>query len=85
MTGYVNGFPGSNEDAREFWERHSLANFAGEIEEAREVQFVKRNNLIVSLDLEKEDMKRLRLLARKKGIKYTDLITLWIKEHLSKL
>ncbi|WP_277995698.1 hypothetical protein [Moorella stamsii] len=25
---------------------------------------------------------RLRLLARKKGVKYADLITAWVKEHL---
>ncbi|SFR18458.1 CopG family antitoxin [Desulfoscipio geothermicus] len=70
------------EEAREFWEIHSLADFADDLEVARDVKFVKRNNLVVSLDLEKEDMKRLRMLANKKGVGLTDLITHWIKEQL---
>jgi hypothetical protein len=70
------------EEAREFWETHSLADFADDLEVARDIKFVKRNNLVVSLDLEKEDMKRLRMLANKKGVGLTDLITHWIKEQL---
>lgn len=70
------------EEAREFWETHSLADFTDDLEVVDDVQFVKRNNLIISLDLGKEDMKRLRLLAKKKGIGLNDMITLWIKEHL---
>lgn len=55
-----------------------LAAFAGSLEEAKEVRFTGRNNLVVTLNLEKEDLKRLRLLARKKGVKYTDLIIAWV-------
>jgi len=70
------------EETRKFWETHSLADFGDDLEVARDVKFVKRNNLVVSLDLEKEDMKRLRMLANKKGVGLTDLITHWIKEQL---
>lgn len=70
------------QEAREFWETHSLADFPDDLEVARDVQFVKRNNLVVSLDLEKEEMKRLRILANKKGVELNDLITHWIKENL---
>lgn len=70
------------EEAREFWETHSLADFTDELEEAGEIQFVKRNNLVISIDLEKEDLRRLRLLARKKGVRLNDMVTLWIKERL---
>jgi hypothetical protein len=70
------------EEARKFWETHSLADFADDLEVVDDVQFVKRNNLVISLNLEKEDMKRLQLLARKKGIGLTDMITLLVKEQL---
>ncbi|KFD40588.1 hypothetical protein HX99_03660 [Peptococcaceae bacterium SCADC1_2_3] len=70
------------EKARKFWEIHSLADFADELEEANDVQFVKRNNLIVSLDLEREDLGRLYRLAREKGTRVNNLITLWVKERL---
>ncbi len=72
----------TTEEAREFWETHTLVDFTDNLEVAKDVQFVKRNNLVISLDLEKEDMKRLRLLADKKGVRLTDLITHWIRENL---
>ncbi|HAG09607.1 MAG TPA: hypothetical protein DCK87_08630 [Desulfotomaculum sp.] len=71
------------EEARKFWEEHSLADFADELEETDDVQFVKRNNLIVSLDLERRDLGRLYHLARKKGATVNNLITLWVKERLA--
>lgn len=70
------------QEAREFWEKNSLADFAGELEEAKEVKFVRKGNFVVSLKLEKDDEKRLRQLAKKKGVKYSELITSWVKEHL---
>jgi len=69
-------------EARDFLEKNSLADFAANLEEAKDVHFTGRNNLVVTLNLEKEDLKRLRLLARKKGAKYADLINLWVKQHL---
>ncbi|MDH7577426.1 MAG: CopG family antitoxin [Bacillota bacterium] len=70
------------QEAREFWEKHSLADFAGELEEAKEVKFIRKGNLVVSLKLEEDDENRLRQLAKKRGVKYSDLITSWVKEHL---
>jgi len=70
------------EEARKFWETHSLADFADELEEADDVHFVKRNNLLISLDLEREDLRRLYHLAKEKGTKVNNLIALWVKERL---
>ncbi|MGB9903990.1 MAG: CopG family antitoxin [Desulfotomaculales bacterium] len=70
------------EEAREFWETHSLADFADDLEEAGDIKFVKRNNLVISVDLGKEDLPYLRLLAQKKGVRLNDLVTSWIKERL---
>ncbi len=72
------------EEAREFWEKHSLAEFADELEQTKEVKFAKKGSLIVSLKLDKEDEKRLRCLATKQGVKYSDLVTSWVKERLQK-
>ena len=70
------------QEAREFWEKHSLVDFSNDLEVAKEVKFKKKNNLVISIDLEKEDENLLYQLAKKKGVKYSELITLWIKEHL---
>ena len=70
------------QEAREFCEKHSLVDYADELEEAKELKFVRKSNLIVSLKLEKEDEKLLHQLAKKKGIKYSELITFWVKERL---
>ncbi|WP_347488528.1 CopG family antitoxin [Desulfoscipio sp. XC116] len=70
------------EEAREFWDTHSLADFTDEVEVANDVQFTKRNNLLIPLDLEKEDLKRLRIIAGQKGLRLNDLVTRWIKEQL---
>ncbi len=71
-------------EAREFWEKHSLAEFADKLEQTKEVKFAKKGSLIVSLKLEKDDEKRLRRLATKQGVKYSDLVTSWVKERLQK-
>lgn len=70
------------EEARGFWDTHSLADFIDEVEVANDVQFTKRNNLLISLDLEKEDLKRLRIIAGQKGLRLNDLVARWIKEQL---
>jgi len=73
------------QEAREFWEKHSLTNFTGELEEAKEVKFVRKDSLVVSLKLEKDDEKRLRQLAKKKGVKYSDLIPPGLKSASTKV
>lgn len=70
------------QEAREFWEKNTLTDFADSIEEAKEIKFVRKHGLVVSLKLEKEDEKRLRHLAKKKGVRYSDLVTSWVKDHL---
>ena len=70
------------EEARNFWETQSLADYTDQLEVVNDIEFVKRNNLLVSLDLEKEDMKRLQLLAKKKGISMAGIINLLVKEQL---
>ncbi len=70
------------QEARDFWNNNSLADFENDLEEAKEVKFT-RKKLIISIDLEKEDEKRLRLIAKQKGVKYSDLIASWVKERLN--
>ncbi|MCG9966754.1 BrnA antitoxin family protein [Pelotomaculum terephthalicicum JT] len=70
------------QEAREFWEKHSLVDFSKDLEVAKEVKFKRKGKLVVSIALGKEDENLLHQLAKKKGVKYSDLITLWVKEHL---
>ncbi|KJS16229.1 MAG: hypothetical protein VR69_10110 [Peptococcaceae bacterium BRH_c4b] len=73
---------GTFQEARDFWNNNSLADFENDLEETKEVKFT-RKKLIISIDLEKEDEKRLRLIAKQKGVKYSDLIASWVKERLN--
>lgn len=70
------------EEARNFWETHSLADYANDLEVVNDIEFVKRNNLLISLNLEKEDMKRLQQLAKKKGISLAGIVNLLVIEQL---
>ena len=73
------------DEARDFWDTHSLSDFTDEFEATKDVQFTKRNNLLISLDLEKDDMKRLRIIANKKGLGLNDLVAHWVKEQLRRI
>lgn len=55
------------QEAREFWEKHSLADFAGELEEAKEVKFVRKGKLFVSLKLSKADARQVKGAERRAG------------------
>lgn len=70
------------QEARDFWENNSLADFENDLEVTEEIKF-SRKKLIIYIDLEKEDERRLRLIAKQKGVRYSDLIASWVKERLN--
>lgn len=71
------------QEAREFWDRHSLADFKDEIEETNEVIFNQKKGMTISLNIGKEDERHLRQIANKRGLNCSDLVTSWVRERLS--
>jgi predicted DNA binding CopG/RHH family protein len=73
----------SEEEAARFWETHSFEDFQEDTKEA-EIGFVKKPKKTVALRLDPADIKTVEAIAKKKGLSYTALLRMWIKEHLAK-
>lgn len=73
----------TDEEAAKFWETHSFEDYYGDTKEA-EVVFIKRPKKTVAIRLDPQDIKSVEAIAERKGLSYTSLIRMWIKEHLVK-
>ncbi len=63
----------TEEEERRFWERHSIANYWDELEESYDT-FRRPNLKPVTLKLDPIVLKKLKMLARKRGIPYNAYI-----------
>lgn len=72
----------SIEEEAEFWDTHSFADYIDEFEEVKEPIFVKPRKRVVSLRLDQETVTLLERLAEEKGLPYTTLVRMWLKERL---
>ena len=70
----------SEEEEVEFWDKHSLDEFDDELEEVH-VKCV-RDNSILPVRLDHDDIQRLKNLAKQKGLTQDALARIWIKERL---
>jgi predicted DNA binding CopG/RHH family protein len=68
-------------EIHEFWKTHSSADYWDETEEV-EVEVGRRPRRPVSVKLSDEDVKALKRIAEEKGMGYTTLLRVWIKEKL---
>ena len=75
-------FKGDEEAAR-FWETHSFEDYYKDTKDA-EIRFIKRPKKSIAIRLDPEDIKSVELIAERKGLSYTELLRMWIKEYLSK-
>jgi predicted DNA binding CopG/RHH family protein len=73
----------TDEDAARFWEAHSFEDYQKDTKEA-EIKFVKKPKKTIAIRLDPEDIKSVELIADRKGLSYTSLLRMWIKEHLAK-
>jgi len=73
----------SDADAAMFWETHSFEDYNKDTKEG-EIVFVKKPKKTVAIRLDPEDIKSVEALAERKGLSYTSLLRMWIKEHLNK-
>jgi predicted DNA binding CopG/RHH family protein len=65
----------------EFWKTHSSADYWDETEDI-EVDVHRRPRQPVSVKLSEEDVEFLKQMAAEKGMGYTTLLRVWIKEKL---
>lgn len=72
----------TTEEAREFWEKHDFTEFALDTEEAK-IKFARPRKAQVTFRLSPEDLKRIKEIAEKKGLSYTALVRMWVKEKLA--
>jgi predicted DNA binding CopG/RHH family protein len=73
----------TDEEAARFWETHSFEDYHRDTKEA-EIRFIKKPKKTIAIRLDPNDIKAVEKIAEFKGLSYTSLLRMWIKEHLSK-
>ncbi len=71
----------SREEEAAFWDTHSLADYWDEFKPVR-VRFAKNLSEGITIRLDPETLRKVRSLAREKGLGPTTLIRMWVLEHL---
>ncbi len=71
-------------EIHEFWKAHSSADYWDETEEVK-VGLSTRPRRPVSVKLSEADVEALKELAAERGVGYTTLLRMWIKEKLREL
>jgi len=72
----------TDKEAAEFWDTHSFADHAKDTTTAK-IRFVKKPKKSITIRLDSGDIARVGEIAKKKGLNYTTLIRMWIREHLA--
>jgi predicted DNA binding CopG/RHH family protein len=73
----------TDEEAARFWGTHSFENYYKDTKDAR-IRFIKRPKKTVAIRLDPDDIKSVEVIAERKGLSYTALLRMWIKEYLAK-
>lgn len=73
----------TDEEAARFWETHSFEDYYKDTKDA-EIRFIKRPKKTVAIRLDPSDIKSVEVIAERKGLSYTALLRMWIKEYLAK-
>lgn len=66
----------------EFWETHDSTDYVDQMEEADVQIEVPEDYRVISLRLDAKDNESVKTIAREKGVPYTVLLRMWIKERL---
>ncbi len=74
----------SDREEREFWSKHSLEEFGGDLEDL-DVEIRPTRTEQIALRLSKEDLAALRAFARKRGIGHTTLARSILEQWLEKI
>lgn len=79
--GRIPTFKTEEEEAR-FWAEHELTEFEEDLEPA-DVQCA-RPDQVVPVRFNRQDVEALKKAARQKGIGYTTLVRMWVRERLER-
>ncbi len=72
----------TDREAAAYWDTHSFAEHAQETTQAG-IRFVRRPKRAISIRLDPEDIAKIEAMAETKGLSYTALLRMWVKEHLA--
>ena len=73
------------QEERAFWDTHSVTDYLSELKSTRDIIFERprlRRNFQLRLD--DETIKKLKILAGKKGTDVSTIVRAWIRQHLEK-
>ena len=73
----------TKEETARYWETHSFRDYNKDTKDA-EIVFVKKPKKTIAIRLDPDDIKSVEKIAERKGLSYTSLLRMWIKEHLSR-
>lgn len=73
----------TDDEAAKFWETHGFEDYHRDTKEA-EIRFVKKPKKAITIRLDSDDIKTVEVVAHRKGLSYTSLLRMWIKEQLTK-
>lgn len=73
----------TDEEAARFWETHRFEDYHRDTKEAG-IRFIKKTKKAITIRLDPDDIKSVEVVAQRKGLNYTSLLRMWIKENLSK-
>jgi predicted DNA binding CopG/RHH family protein len=73
----------TQEEAARYWETHSFQEYHKDTKDA-EIVFVKKPKKTIAIRLDPDDIKSVEKIAERKGLSYTSLLRMWIKEHLAR-
>jgi predicted DNA binding CopG/RHH family protein len=71
----------TQEQAVTYWKSHPFQDYTTDIRND-EIVLVKRVKKTVAVRLDPEDVKAIERIAKRKGMNYTALLRMWIKEQL---
>ncbi|MDJ0846702.1 CopG family antitoxin [Crocosphaera sp.] len=73
----------SIEELANFWDTHDLTEFEDQLEEVKDSIFERET--LISIDLQPQEIKKVKAIAKAQGIDYHELIKQWVVEKVSQV
>lgn len=73
----------TDEEAARFWETHSFEDYHKDTKDA-EIKLARKPKKTIAIRLDPDDVRSVARIAESKGLSYTSLIRMWVREHLAK-
>ncbi len=70
----------SIQELANFWDKHDLTDFEGQLEEVNETAFERKAT--VKIQLQPKEIEEIKRIAKSKGIGYDSLIREWVLEKI---